>query len=432
MSLVAAVTDRAAEFVEQRTSRRGFVGRSAMVGSALMVGGSTFVLRPGTAYAAVCSCPPSGSAVRRSCDCNDLCCGGYTEFCCHIYGENACPPNTLLAGWWKVDNSTYCDGAARYYLDCNRESPACSCGSSGVCRGADTTCQCRTCDSRRDGCTAFRYGNCNNDVACVGPIMCRVVTCSKPWELDPGCSTVARTDPATAFHHRACLEQPVPPAPPPPEPEPVVVTAESRAWAKAVYADYLGRQPSADEEEALAAEVSRGLDRVGLSVSFSRSDVYLSSVVDDLYREILGRPAGASAVAYWTERLQLGATVTSVAATLYGSNEYFNRFDSVEGFVTSLYADILNRVPNENGLSYWSAVASVPDQRPKVGAFFFDSIESRRKRVLGLYERFLNRRPGPSGLEHWADVLTSGNDLALATFLSGSREHFNRAQDRFG
>lgn len=426
MTLVGAVTDRAAEFVEQRTSRRGFVGRSAMVGSALMVGGSTFVLRPGTAYAAICSCPPSATAVRRDCDCNDLCCGGYTEFCCHVYGENACPPDTLLAGWWKVDNSTFCDGAARYYLDCNKARPACSCGSSGVCKGSDTTCQCRTCDSRRDGCTAFRYGNCNNNVACVGPIMCRVVTCSKPWELDPGCSTVARTDPATAWHHRACLEQPVEP-----EPEPVVVTAESRAWTKAIYFDYIGRQPSAGEEEALATEMSRGLDRVGLSVAFSRSDVYLSTVIEDLHRDILGRPAGDSAITFWTTRLQAGATVTSVAAALYGSDEYFDRFDSVEAFVTSLYEDILDRPPAESGLAYWSGIASVAAQRPRVGAFFFDSIESRRKRVLGLYLRFLNRLPGPSGLEHWAQVLTSGNDLKLATFLSGSREYLNRAQDRF-
>jgi len=402
-----------------------------MVGSALMVGGSTFVLRPGSAYAAVCRCPPSGTpSRRRDCTCSDLCCGGYTEVCCHIYGQNTCPPNTLLAGWWKVDNSTYCDGAARYYLDCNQADPGCGCGSSGVCRDSTTPCQCRSCDSRRDGCTVFRYGNCNNDVACVGPIMCRVVTCSKPWELDPGCSTVSRTDPVTAFHHRPCLEasEPTPVVPPPPVP----ITAEARAWTQAVYADYLGRPPSTSEEDELARQVSAGGDRVGLSVRFSRSDVYLAAVLDDLYLEILGRPVDESGRASWTQRLQRGATITSVAAALYGSDEYFQQFGSVDGFVESLYQAILNRPSNATGLAYWSQVAAAPGQRPKVGAFFFDSIESRRKRVTALYQRFLNRPTSPSGREYWAGVLRSGNDLALATFLSGSVEYVNRAQDRFG
>ena len=27
--------------------------------------------------------------------------------------------------------------------------------------------------------TSFRYGNCSNHISCVGPIMCRVVTCTK-------------------------------------------------------------------------------------------------------------------------------------------------------------------------------------------------------------------------------------------------------------
>lgn len=417
--LLTRITDRTAEVIERRTSRRGFMGRSAMVGSAVMVGGSTFVLRPGTAYAALCSCPPGApSSSRRSCGCGDLCCSGYTEFCCHIYGQNYCPDNTLLAGWWKVDNSTYCDGAARYYMDCNKAVPDCACGSSGVCRDS-TPCQCRTCDSRRDGCTVFRYGNCNNDVACVGPIVCRVVTCTQPWELDPGCSTVPRTDPATATHHRACLETPIEPAP------------EDLAWARAIHVDYLGATPTDAQVLDLARRAAVNANRVELARSFAASGPYLATVLDGLYRRILARPVDDAGLAYWTRQIQAGATVTAAAAFIYGSDEFFNRTGTVEGFVADLYESILERRADTDGLAYWVGVASSPERRPRVGGYFFGSVESRRRRVDELYRRFLNRAPDDGGLAHWTGVLASGDDLALATFLSGSDEYLARAVSRF-
>lgn len=199
MSFTTTLTERAAHILDRRSSRRGFLNRAALVGSAVATTGVTYGLRPTSAYAAVCGC--SG----RTCSCSDLCCDGYTEFCCQIYGSNTCPPGSIVAGWWKVDNSRFCNGAARYYMDCNKSSPNCGCGVTGVCRD-DTPCQCRSCGYRKDGCTVFRYGNCNNHVSCVGPILCRIVTCSKPWEIDPACSTVARTDESTRDHHRPCLE----------------------------------------------------------------------------------------------------------------------------------------------------------------------------------------------------------------------------------
>ena len=54
-------------------------------------------------------------------------------------------------------------------------------------------------------CTRFRYGQCNQDVACVGPIACRIVTCVVPWQWDPSCDDTPATDNSTRFHDRACL-----------------------------------------------------------------------------------------------------------------------------------------------------------------------------------------------------------------------------------
>ena len=203
---MTSVLDRTVDFLANRLDRRGFLGKSAVIGSAMVAAPLDFALRPGTAYAAVCNC--NGS----SCQCGSLCCDGYTEFCCTLNGANACPPGTITAGWWKVDGSQFCGGAARYYLDCNAQCGSCSCGSNGVCAGScsGTGCGCAngSCGNRKAGCTRFRYGQCNQGVRCVGPIVCRVVTCAPPWQFDPACGTSSRTDNATRNHDRPCLNDP--------------------------------------------------------------------------------------------------------------------------------------------------------------------------------------------------------------------------------
>jgi hypothetical protein len=201
-----SVLDRTVGFLADKLDRRGFLSKAAVVGSAAVVAPLEFGLRPTSAYAAVCNC--SGS----SCACGSTCCDGYTEFCCTLTGANACPPGTITAGWWKVDGSQFCGGAARYYLDCNAQCGTCGCGGNGVCGGecSGTGCGCAqgNCGNRKSGCTRFRYGQCNQGVACVGPIVCRVVTCAAPWSFDPACGTSSRTDEATRYHDRPCLDDP--------------------------------------------------------------------------------------------------------------------------------------------------------------------------------------------------------------------------------
>jgi hypothetical protein len=45
-------------------------------------------------------------------------------------------------------------------------------------------------------------------MACVGPIVCRVVTCTPPWIWDDSCTTTSATDNNTRFHNAACLADP--------------------------------------------------------------------------------------------------------------------------------------------------------------------------------------------------------------------------------
>lgn len=210
------LVDQVSSLLEARTGRRGFLAKSAMVGSAVAVAPATFVLKPGTAYGAVCNC--NGSL----CNCGDLCCDGYTEFCCTIYGDNRCPPGTLVAGWWKADGSSFCTGFPRYYVDCNAACGSCQPDGSGFCSGVCYGCLCGcaegSCRNRKKCCTKFRYGQCNQGVPYLGPIVCRVITCTAPWVWEATCTTTSATDNATAYHDAPCLHDTTPPPKPPPVP----------------------------------------------------------------------------------------------------------------------------------------------------------------------------------------------------------------------
>jgi hypothetical protein len=199
-----SLVDRLAGALAPTVPRRSFLARAALAGSAVVVTRGSYLWRRGDAHAAVCDC--KGLA----CGCGSPCCDGWSEFCCTLTGSNACPPGTTPAGWWKVDSSSFCNGGARYYIDCNNDCGGCGCGASGLCGrdcdGAGCGCAGGDCANWAASCNRFRYGQCHQD-ACVGSILCRVVTCTPPWLVDATCTTTAATSNATAGHHRPCAEQ---------------------------------------------------------------------------------------------------------------------------------------------------------------------------------------------------------------------------------
>ncbi len=203
---MSRLVDRTAGFLAARTTRRGFLFSSAVVGSALVAAPATYVLRPGSAYAALCGRDAS-------------CQAGYSVFCCSVSrGMNKCPPGTFVGGWWKADGSAFCCDAegrprARYYIDCQGRCTGCRDGCADhFCDRGCVSCECRcnsgSCDRRRVCCNYFRYGQCHQEIGCGGPVACRVVTCTPPYRLYDACGSTSATDDRTATHTAPCLAGP--------------------------------------------------------------------------------------------------------------------------------------------------------------------------------------------------------------------------------
>jgi hypothetical protein len=203
---VAALPERlvtgSALMLERRLSRRSALVRLAVAGSALAVAPLRYLLYPGTALAVIApwDCSSGG------------CTDGYTAFCCEVTrGLNACPEGTFAGGWWKCTDyrgRQLCRAeGVRYYVDCNRVPGRPFPGGCHCARG--------DCRNRRVNCNVFRYGQCNPQVGGVTEVVCRVVTCRNPSEIEGlNCSAALMVDDAVCGHEAVCLEpaahQPVP------------------------------------------------------------------------------------------------------------------------------------------------------------------------------------------------------------------------------
>ena len=147
------------------------------------------------------------------CRCGSACCDGYTEFCCTLNGVERLPArhDHRRAGGRSTARRSAAAPPATTSTATRRadRARAATATCSGACSGVGCGCAGGDCNNRKSGCTRFRYGQCNQDVACVGPIVCRVVTCARAVDR-----SIRHAGPARGptrrpqIHDRPCLDDP--------------------------------------------------------------------------------------------------------------------------------------------------------------------------------------------------------------------------------
>lgn len=214
-------------------------------------------------------------------------------------------------------------------------------------------------------------------------------------------------------------------------PTPAPTADAASALVRALYVDFLGRT-------ATSAEVTRHVDRLrsGTPVAtviseFASSDEWAGALIDGLYRSTLGRASDRAGRAYWIGIMGTGVSPASIAAEFYASDEYYRRAGgSPRTWIQDLYREILGRPADSGGLGHWEKVMAAGAPRSVVAGSFYASIESRTRRVTGLYRALLGRSPDVAGRAYWAGVLADGHDVRLAATLAASPEYARRALAR--
>lgn len=424
-------------------TRRSFLARAALVGTALATNPVQFLLRPGTAYAQTTGCgdsPGPGS--------------GWTVFCVSVNGnrgKNTCPPGSYAAGWWKADNSSFCTGRARYYIDCNRlpsQPGACSCVNPYTPSPA-------SCDRRAFCCNNFRYGQCNLQIGGVTPVVCRVISCTPPWEWDPSCTTTSRTDNRTESHTAPELA--------PRNSSAITIRYQDLgllgsflgARSGGEYDIAGGRQgdftggsivsSSATGARALGAGIRDRWTAIGGSAAaiglptsderavgdgrgrfatFQGGRIYFTSatgareIQPPLLADFIAAGGTTGALGYPISGMEFH-TPARVRVRFEGGTLEQVRLDR---YVESVYRSVVLRLADAGGLNAWVTAMVRGQSRAALAQSLFDSYEGRARHVDQAYLDYLGRPADATGRAGYANYLGTGKtwrDLAISLLTSG-------------
>jgi hypothetical protein len=89
------------------------------------------------------------------------------------------------------------------------------------------------------------------------------------------------------------------------------------------------------------------------------------SLVDSWYRTYLGRSSLQDPYSsVWVSQLQGGTPAEAVLAAILASDEYYNRSgSSIQGFIQSLFRDVLGRQPTPGEFDFWMRRAYTGDRK---------------------------------------------------------------------
>jgi hypothetical protein len=101
---------------------------------------------------------------------------------------------------------------------------------------------------------------------------------------------------------------------------------------------------------------------------------------------------------------------------------------AVPRYITSVYADLFNRVPDPGGLATWTTALKCGTPRVAVANAITYSSEYRSKLIAGSYVRYLRRSPDPGGLRTWLGAMSRGWTISqMESGFIASPEYYAKA-----
>jgi hypothetical protein len=205
-------------------------------------------------------------------------------------------------------------------------------------------------------------------------------------------------------------------------PDPTVTFVET------LYQDMLDRSPDAPGMAYWVAFIQAGGTRQQVADGFWDSLEHRGLQVDQFYTTYLHRPAEAAGRTYWVNQLMAGMSEAQVANGFLTSDEYTQSHPSTVDYLFGLYADVLGRSPDANGLDAWLSAVQGGLSRAAVANGFLSSQEAELEQVNQDYANYLGRSGEAAGVAFWLGALESGRSWAqVAEAFLASDELFARA-----
>jgi hypothetical protein len=149
--------------------------------------------------------------------------------------------------------------------------------------------------------------------------------------------------------------------------------------------------------------------------------------VDQFYATYLHRAADAGGRAFWVSALAGGMGEEQVAEGFLTSAEYRQAHASPAAYLSGLYADVLGRTPDPDGLAAWQSAAQGGLSQEALADGFLHSREEHLQVVDRYYTDYLGRAGEPAGVAGWVEALEAGLDPAqVAQAFLASDEFYAR------
>ncbi|MBU4335851.1 MAG: DUF4214 domain-containing protein, partial [Actinobacteria bacterium] len=205
----------------------------------------------------------------------------------------------------------------------------------------------------------------------------------------------------------------------------LAATTEGR-YVTQVYHDLFGRAVDPSGLDTWVGRLIAGAPRSSVADAITSSDEYRGVLVATTYGHYLGRTPEAGGLQYWVSRMQGGMTIDQLEGGILTSDEaYALAGGTADGWVASLYAQVLGRSASTAEISFWSHLLTDGGTRVQVARGFLLSTEHLRTVVDGYYVDLLNRHSDPSGLAWWVTALQSGVRLeTVVGRIVGSDEYY--------
>lgn len=199
-------------------------------------------------------------------------------------------------------------------------------------------------------------------------------------------------------------------------------------FAMQQYRDFEGREGNTNEILSLTQSIATGTITRGQAIKnlFEAPRFQdISAPLARLYFTYFLRIPDYEGLMYWTQKAKDGAPLQQISAAFALSEEFSARYGSLnnEQFVTLVYNNVLVRAPDASGKAYWLGLLNNGSiTRGQVMLGFSESAEYKdasqnKVNVTLLYASLLHRSPDPSGFNNGVDRLNGGQ--SILSFIEG-------------
>jgi hypothetical protein len=200
-------------------------------------------------------------------------------------------------------------------------------------------------------------------------------------------------------------------------------TNPNQAYVQAVYLDVLGRPADAGGLAYWTFLLGHGTPRQAVAYALVHSDEYYRNmIITPAYQNYLLRAPDASGLAFWVDQLKNhGLTDERLEASFIASPEFYQARGggTNSGWIDALYMAFLGRPADAEGKAYWLQRLAQGESRSEIAYGFAASIERERQRITDDYMHYLGRAPDEQGINFWLGQFQQGvtNENVITGFV---------------